>query len=577
MSAAPPESAGPDAGTAEHPRWTRWWHARTPTFRRTTRQVLAVLVTGVLAAVVGVATATATGSLGPHEAQYSVTARHDIVIDLGPLGSVVLDSPAPWPVGARVDVGEIPSSLTDVRSPLDQLGGDVTGYAQFFSHPQVAIEAAAWAVVADAVRRTVLLWSVLLVAIAAARLASRGLLRREIVAAMRRPGVGALAGTLAATALAVPVVGWLSEPEPEGSPSAVFAGTALEDARVTGRLAAVIDTYGSLALDAIEDNDEFYRVVRDNLVEAYAVDAEPLAPDVEPVPDDPGEQDPPATPSDAPSGTAPDADADAAEDGEPDVATILMVSDLHCNVGMAPVIAEAVRQSGATLVLNLGDTTMGGSGVEAMCVDALAEAIDGEVPIVVADGNHDSALTMEQERAAGEILLDGDVLEIQGIRILGDRDPRLTTITDREEFETKAEMGERLGDVACAAQEDDAAVDLLAIHDPYVGAGVMETGCVPLQLSGHLHRRVGPLQQGLGVLYVMPSTGGASSGTLTIGPLNAPATMTVLRFDRTTRTAVAMREITAATTGDVVLGAWEGFPPRPDDVVVADLAPSAQD
>ncbi|GMA30924.1 hypothetical protein [Litorihabitans aurantiacus] len=147
-----------------------------------------MLLTGVAAAVVGVFTATAQGSVGPHEAELAITGTHEVTLDLGPLGSVILDSPAPWPIGVQVDVGEIPASLTEVDNPLDALGGDVTAYAAFFGQPGSAITAAVWALVTDAVARTVLWWSIALVAIAAGQLGAGGLLRAELRAKLHRRG-----------------------------------------------------------------------------------------------------------------------------------------------------------------------------------------------------------------------------------------------------------------------------------------------------------------------------------------------------------------------------------------------------
>lgn len=267
---------------------------------------------------------------------------------------------------------------------------------------------------------------------------------------------------------------------------------------------------------------------------------------------------------------------------------MLLISDNHCNIGMGPVYAAMARESGAEVVLNLGDTTMGGSSVEAICVDALADHLT-EVPVVVADGNHDSTTTGEQEAARGWRVLDGGVIEVAGLRILGDRDPRLTSVTlGYRDYTTREELADGLQAAACANVSDPGTpwqdstdqegwVDILAIHDPFVGARAMPSGCVVLELTGHLHRRIGPVQEGLGLLYVTPSSGGAAPGIIPIGPLQADATATVLRYDRANKRPLALREIRMAPDGTAGLGEWETFPAMPTEPVVADLSARASD
>lgn len=637
---APASGPAPATVPARGP-LARWWHARRPWQRRTVRQTAVVVATGVVALTIGVFTATAEGSVGPHEADLAITSTHEIDIDLGPLGALLLDSPAPWPIGVQVDVGEIPATLTEVDNPLDALGGDVSAYAAFFAQPEGAITAAVWALVSDAVARTVLLWSIALVVIAVGQLAAGGLLRAELRAKLHRRGVAPLVAVTVLAVVAVPVAGIAQRPLEQGRESQVLAelGGAMSGARVTGRLGVLIDTYGERAIATVRSNDTYYDVVRENVVAAYAADdaplepRRPLAPLVveEPEPEaevdadaevDAGTRaDADASPSDDAStstdaarstdvgtddvtgtdeatgsddATADDADTDATNDAtptstptratrdeaEPDLVTMVLISDNHCNTGMGRVMGEVARQAQADVVLNLGDTTMGGSGPEQLCVDAIADELT-DFPVVVADGNHDSMLTGEQERQRGWTVLDGGVVEVEGVRIVGDRDPRLTSVTlGKQEFATKAEAATTLTDAACAGFDPDdpaSRVDILAIHDPYVGNRVMPSGCIVLELSGHLHRRVGPFQQGLGLFYGMASSGGATAGQLTLGTLPARATISVLLYDRANRRPAALREVRIDPDQAVTLTPWEAFPEMPTTSVEADLSPAASD
>ncbi|WP_324651952.1 metallophosphoesterase family protein [Georgenia sp. H159] len=621
------DDGAPAAGRRQ--RWP-WWHRQTTTTRRVIRTTLALVVTGLLSVGAGVLTASTDSSLGPHAAHYSVTPQHQIVVDLGPLGQVLLDSPLPWPLGVEVVVQEIPQELAAVSaSPVTGLAGDLAAYAQLVSQPEAVVADAAMALVRDAVGRTVLIWSALLLVISGGRLASRGLLRTEIAHALRRPGVAPLAGVVVATLVAVPTVSALRDRPVQGTTISALAGTPMEDLRMTGRMAQLIDTYGGYLVDAYEENEAFYASVTENLEAAYAANRAPQRPPgipiVSPTPTDPAAtQEPPpaddaAPPADdstgtvappgagdapaaddgapaAPPATGPDAPADPspAASGTPTVdaiapevpfpgatpaaterparvepVTFLHATDLHCNVGMGPVLARAIELSGAQALLDTGDTVMSGTSVESYCVNAFAGAVPDDVPIVVSTGNHDSVTTADQMRDAGYLVLGGEVVEVAGVQMLGDTDPTLTAIgegTRQEREETVPEMGERLAEAACAADR----VDLLLVHNPRAALPTLEQGCAQLSLSGHWHRREGPEVLDRGVRYVGSSAAGASGGA-TIGPLNGSAELTVLRVDANSGRPLDYRVITINPDTTVELGRWYSFPK------VADVATPSGD
>ena len=579
----------------------------------------------------GVATASAEASLGPHVARYDVTLDHEITVDLGPLGTLVIDSPLPLTLGARVVVQEIPREVTAVEQvdTLAALGEDLQGYVQFFSGPEAALDVAVRALLADAARRTLLAAVLLALAVWGSRVLLGGARRAELsaVVAPYRPVVTgslvvglALASTLTA-----------SEPGAQDrsgatSASAVFDGTPLEGARITGRLAGVIDTYGGYVVDAYRENEAFYdgavtaleaswdeRAQAEAALEASRTASasptgRPTAGDTQPSdPGDPGDaadgddageqgaggeqgEDGAGTGSDAARGSATgaptgtgssstpgttsgaDAEDEVGAEGTADEeaaepVTVVVVSDLHCNVGMARVIRSVVGLAGADVVLNAGDSTVNGTAVESYCVSAFADAVPSGVPLVIADGNHDSVQTAEQERAAGARVLDGGVVEVAGIRVLGDSDPNATRVgigTLPVGEETVADAGRRLADVACAEEDG---VDLLLVHNPNVGNATLDRGCAPAQISGHLHRRVGPVPVGEGVRYVSTSTAGAALGQATIGPLNGVAEITVLRFDPDAREFMDQRLVRIHPDGSVGVGLAVPWPsPTREDV-----------
>lgn len=587
-SAAEPEPDGVATAPRRH-RW-EWWHQRSTTFRRTVRTVAAVLVAGVVALAFGVLTAHFEGSLGPHEAEYATTLNSEITVDMGPLGALIIDSPLPLGLGVDVVVKEIPVELASANeNPVAGLTADLTSYSQFLANPQAAITEATNGLVRDAVGRTFVVWALLLGLMALGRLASHGVLRGAFASAWHRQGVPAMTIGLA-VALLVPVaVSATRGSGGAGQTSDVLAGTPLADARITGRLGSLVDFYGGYVVDAIQENEDFYAEVETNLRAAYDTDAEPLVPAT----------DPPMVPTIDPASVATDAATEGASESpsegasseptqeattepaseapssaattmvEPDPVTIAMVTDLHCNVGMAPVIGAAVELSGSEVVLNAGDTVMGGTSVESVCVNAFADGIPSGVPVVVADGNHDSETTARQEEDRGWIVLRGEPVEVAGMTILGDRDPMLTSLgapTHPQRDETFEEMGERLRDVACDAAETDP-IDIVLVHNQYASQPTLDAGCAPLALNGHLHRRIGPWQWGLGIQYMSASTAGATKDTPTIGPLQNPASLTIIRWDRANHVPMDFRLITFGTDRSVTLGPWQSFPPEPTEPV----------
>ncbi|MGI5187449.1 metallophosphoesterase family protein [Promicromonospora sp. CA-289599] len=523
-------------------------------------------LTGVAAALValtfGITTAQADLSLGPHEATYSVTADDGLVADLGPLGTVVTDSPLPFTLGVRITVHEIPADLSAVdTASFDALVGDLDGYLQFFDSPQQTVRTVAWALIWDAVRGT----GVAAVVLVAAGFGLRALLgpaRRQELGRTLAPRTGKITGGVLVAALVAVTVTASAGPEDRAAlpASPVFAGTALEGARITGRLASVIDTYSGQLVETYQANEVFYAGARERLNETW---------DARVAQQEEAEE----------TGPVPTGSASASPQG-PDYVTFLLVSDLHCNTGMTPLIRDLADRLGPDVMLNAGDTTINGTSVESVCVDSFASAVPDGVPFVVADGNHDSRLTTATELANRQIVLDGDVVEVEGVRILGDRDPLETrigggTVMAREE--TPEEAGDRLRDVACEAAGEpglggftaEDRVDLLLVHQPSVGDAALESGCVPFQISGHMHKRIGPDVVGYGVRYVNASTGGATKGNTSVGPLRDSSEMTVLRFDPERRQFVDWQLVEVTTEGEAVVGERQPMPPTvplPDEV-----------
>lgn len=546
--------------------WVRW-------------TLLGVLV--VLASLwFGVTTARANLSLGPHEALYEVTTSSEIVADLGPLGTMRLDSPL-GPLGVDITIREIPADLAqiDQSTTLAGLSTDLQSYLQFFSTPQVTISEVTRALVVDAVRRAVVAL-VVLAALGAGLWFLLGAQRRRELGARILPHTWEItAGTVVLALLAGTLASDDRGATDNAPTSPVFAGTALEGARLTGRLAGVIDTYGAQLLGIYRDNERFYADARTALQAAWdrqsALDEELAAAAASQGTaglSALGGTAPSASPTSGAADGSPTADASAtagesasAEESatpveqaaESDLVTFLVVSDLHCNMSMAPLIRDIATRAGVAAILDAGDTTMNGTAVERVCVDAFASARPKGVEMVASDGNHDSSIIAAEQRAKGVTVLDGSVVEVDGVRILGDRDPNETRVGSgtSSRGETLTEVGDRLAATAC---EED--VDLLLIHTPAVGEAALESGCVPFQVSGHTHRRHDPAQRGLGVRYVNASTAGAQSGQPTVGPLHGIAEMALLRFDPVERRFVDWKLVEVFPDATAQVSPWQKTP-----------------
>ncbi len=84
------------------------------------------------------------------------------------------------------------------------------------------------------------------------------------------------------------------------------------------------------------------------------------------------------------------------------------------------------------------------------------------------------------------------MIDVRGIRILGDRDPKATRlIIEQQQDESYSAVGRRLSEVAC---EDPDGVDLVLFHNPRAVTTMLADGCVPALLSGHMHTRTDPEQ-----------------------------------------------------------------------------------
>lgn len=587
----------------------RWWDARSVAFRKITRTLVLLLLTGAVSLLVGLSTATASSPVGPHEAEWSTTLNSRLTLDLGPLGTISHASPA-GPFGVDVVIGEIPGEFSSSQVDTDSLGqalsADGSSYLTLISRPELTIQAGLHSLIADGLRRAGLIESVILCLVAAGRLATGGRLRDTI-----RDGLsGTWASPLIGVTAVVTVIGLLvpalrSDTVP-GTRLDVLAHTPLAQARLSGRVADVVQAYGDQIVGRLESNRAFYAQVDANLAAAWqasqevggvvdvtaasgAVDTAAVREQADAVaartgaataspPPSPGASPGATTSPGAPTG--PGASSSAAPGASPGATpqesatpalptgaqavaeygrtTAVLTTDLHCNLDMIALAGRLDALSGAQLHLDDGDLTMTGSSPEQVCVDALTDAIPSGVARVATIGNHDSEATANQLRARGWTVTNGTVQSAAGLRILGDVDADRSPAggTYQRGSENSAQIGARLARTSCKAGAD---VDVVLIHQPYTFGPLVSEGCAPLLLAGHLHQEKGMSVSRGGNTTVTQLISGAGKGGTSIGPVTQDAYLHVLSFDENGALR-GWRAVVVHPDASVTVGAWNGVP-----------------
>ena len=231
----------------------------------------------------------------------------------------------------------------------------------------------------------------------------------------------------------------------------------------------------------------------------------------------------------------------------PDDGTIrvLHVSDLHLNPGSYGLMSTVVEQYGVDLVLDTGDSTDLGSAPESRYVEGIRRL---GVPYAWVRGNHDSRLVQDSvRRQPGTTVLDGpQVVEVAGLRLLGQGDPRFTPDKSTRDDDAPPAVLELVGSQLLEAYDAvEVPPDVVLVHDPIAARPLL--GQVPLVLAGHAHERRVEQADGT-VLMVQGSTGGAGLRALE-GEDPTPVTLTVLYLDPETRQLQAYDDITLGGLG----------------------------
>ncbi len=434
--------------------------ARVRSRRGLLRNVVRSLVVTVVAAVAaapfavawGVGHASVDDYLGPHQVNFASNYTGEIAIDLGPIGNAYLPSPA-GPIGVRVTIGGVGTAASSLSALFSEQ--TLAAYTSLFNEPEEAFGAIVDRLAQDAVIQSVKVEAVLLLAFAVWRLRGQ-LLGPWVVTHLTRRRTAAIYLTVVAVVIGSILV---PEPTPVGTRSPVSA--------------AVERRLGPIRVDSVALADLLDRGVKgvtllserqQRSVDAYVDGAT-------------------ASLSEQLSRTP------APQAGE---TMIMGFSDLHCNQATTELLTRLERLTHPSVVLSSGDDTVNGTAAERGCIRREAGISSGS-PIVVATGNHDSDVTETQMRANQMTVLDGSLVEVNGLNVLGDDDPEhnipFSVDRTKDRPETEEQLGQRMVDSARVRR-----TDVILVHQPAASVVIMDTPNVParLVLWGHFHSEDGP-------------------------------------------------------------------------------------
>jgi predicted MPP superfamily phosphohydrolase len=200
---------------------------------------------------------------------------------------------------------------------------------------------------------------------------------------------------------------------------------------------------------------------------------------------------------------------------------VLHVSDIHNNPAAFDFIERVVDSFAIDLIIDTGDITDYGTPLE---LELIARVDSLPVPYLFVPGNHDSPRVIEVMEREGAIVLQNNLVELNGLTILGIADP-----ASRDQSVQVAPEAQLRNAAATAIENllaSEPFPDILAVHHPLIGQLFKEK--IPFILHGHTHRAQVSLD-GPGALIDAGSSGAAGIRGLE-SPRDNPYSMVILYF-----------------------------------------------
>ncbi len=203
--------------------------------------------------------------------------------------------------------------------------------------------------------------------------------------------------------------------------------------------------------------------------------------------------------------------------------SILLVSDIHNHPVAFDFINQVIATFPVDLLIDIGDLTDWATPLEAEIV----RHIDSMgVTYLFVSGNHESPEIMRRlAETDNVIILDNQVYDFQGLKILGIADPAALNFSPATV--PLAELNQIADEINLKYRDADDAPDILAVHNHRI-ANRIEADLFPVIVFGHNH--VQSFNQVGSTVYINPGSTGAAGirGVQTNGLI--PFSLSILYF-----------------------------------------------